>query len=267
MCRLVAYAGPPVSVAAPVFRGSHALFRQSWAPRELVSGSVNADGWGVVWWPGDAAEPLRIARAEPIWYDPGVESLLNGSEGRVIQATLRNATPGLPVDRAGLLPLSREGFGFTLNGWVPDFRRRHMRALREVLSDERYAALTGVSDAETLFLRILDSLDAGERPVRALAMATEAVSDRLDDGEAAPLTLVLASSLGIHTLHTAAGGARCNSLYLAEGPAWAPGGSALASEPLDDGSDWTPVPEHSAVTQRPDGTVEYGPVAGLPFPG
>ncbi len=258
MCRLVAYAGPPLPVAEPVFHGPHSLYRQSWEPRELRSGSVNADGWGVAWWPQGASTPLRLARAEPIWYDPGVKPLLAASRGTVIQATVRNATPGLPVDRAGVLPFTLQGWSFSLNGWVPDFRRRHMRALRQHLSDERYGALIGVSDAETLFLLVLNALDEGEFPAAALGRAWTAVSERLEDGEAAPLTLVLASEAGVHTLHTSVGGARCNSLYLAEGPEWAPGGSVLASEPLDDTSAWTPVPANQVVFQRPDGSVEVG---------
>lgn len=258
MCRLVAYAGAPLPVSEPVFHGPHSLYRQSWEPRELRSGSVNADGWGVVWWPPSTSAPLRLARAEPIWYDPTLRPLLAGSRGTVIQATVRNATPGLPVDRAGVLPFSMEGWSFSLNGWVPDFRRRHMRALRRHLTDGRYGALTGVSDAETLFLLILDALDDGELPLSALGRAWTAVEERLDDSEAAPLTMVLASEAGIHTFHGSVGGARCNSLYLAERPDWAPGGSVLASEPLDDTSDWTPVPADGVVLQRPDGSVESG---------
>lgn len=256
MCRLVSYAGPPVSVAAPVFRGEHALFRQSWAPRELLSGSVNADGWGVVWWPAGGSRPLRLARAEPIWYDPEVEELLAGLVGGPIQATLRNATPGLPVDRAGVLPLARDGYTFSLNGWIPDFRTRHMRALRAGLSDRRYAELTGVSDAETLFLMVLDALDRGRPADEALEQAVDGVARRSAPGEAAPLTLVLGSADGIRTLHTSLGGGPCNSLYRAEAPGWGPGGSVVASEPLGDGSAWRPVRPDTLLVQHADGRVE-----------
>ena len=44
MCRLAAYLGAPLSPARLVFDGSHSLYEQSWAPRELLSGTLNADG-------------------------------------------------------------------------------------------------------------------------------------------------------------------------------------------------------------------------------
>lgn len=256
MCRLVAYAGPSLPVRAPLFEGVHSLYRQSWEPRELRSGSVNADGWGAAWWTGSRREPLRIARAEPIWYDPEVESLLSGVRGEVIQATLRNATPGLPVDRAGLLPLVRDDWSFSLNGWIPEFRAKHMRALRAPLTDERYARLEGASDAETMFLRLLDALDAGSAPVPAMRALVAEIDGRVAGAAESALTLVLASADGVYTLHTSAGGSIHNSLYLATRVPWAVGGSMLASEPLDPHVEWTAVPPGNAVVQHRDGRVE-----------
>ncbi len=262
MCRLVAYAGLPTSVGALVFGGEHSLERQSWAPRELLSGSVNADGFGVAWWAGPAGptQPQRIRRAEPIWYDPETRALLEAQRGHVVQATLRNATPGLPVDRSGVLPLVLDGWAFSLNGWIPDFRAGHMRALRATLTDARYAALTGVSDAETLFLLVLDELDAGHAPRAALQSVVERVEGRLEPGASAPLTLVLSSDSGVETLHTSLGGSPCNSLYVAEGAALAPQGAVLASEPLDPSGRWEAVPPFSRVTQTVEGRVLVTPV-------
>jgi len=260
MCRLVAYAGSSTPVGALVFGGSHSLFRQSWAPRELLSGSINADGYGAAWWPrSEAREPQQLRRAEPIWYDPSVRTLLDGQSGTVVQATLRNATPGLPVDRVGVLPIVLEGWAFSLNGWVPAFRERHMRALRSHLSDARYSALTGVSDAETLFLLVLDEIEGGREPSAALQSVVDRVEDRLAPDESAPLTLVLSSTSGVDTLHASVGGSPCNSLYIAEGATVAPGGAVLASEPLDDSGRWEAVPPGSHVRQTIDGRVSVTP--------
>ena len=52
MCRLLAYAGAPLPADVPVFSGDHSLVRQSYAPREMLSGQVNADGHGVAWYRG-----------------------------------------------------------------------------------------------------------------------------------------------------------------------------------------------------------------------
>lgn len=264
MCRLAARFGSPASPEALVFGGTHPLAEQAWAPRELLHGTVNADGWGVAWTPVDAAEArmVRLARAEPIWYDPEARTLLGVQRGTAMLAALRNATPGLPVDRSGRLPLVVGDHAFALNGFVPDFRARHMRALRAGLTEAGYGRLTGVSDAETLFLRVLDRIEAGGNPVEALLEERESVGARLDAGRAAPLTMVFASPDTVVALHSSAGGP-VNSLYLHEAGGPVPGGPAIASEPLTaDG--WVRVPDHSVVVLDARGARirEVGPLPG-----
>jgi len=249
MCRLVAFNGPPAPLARLVFGGTHSLARQSWEPRELLSGSVNADGYGVAWWPTGSERPVRIARAEPIWYDPDLPSLLSTLAAESVLAVLRNTTPGLPVDRSGLLPLVRDRWSFALNGYVPAFRARHMRRLREELPDGFYARLEGVSDAETLFHLALAALASGTDPVDALADVRDRVAARLGPRETAPLTMVLSDGGGFTVLHTTVNGS-VNSLYLRDGADLVGGGVLLASEPLDDADRWERVPDHSVVVAR-----------------
>lgn len=255
MCRLVAYAGPPVAVDRPLHAGSHSLLRQSWAPRELLSGSVNADGFGVIWYPGEAKAPLRLARTEPAWYDPEVKPLLAAQTSAVCVAALRNATPGLPVQRSGLLPLVVDRWAFTLNGYVPEFRERHMRALRAPLPDALYSRLQGVSDAETLFLRVVAEVDAGSSAEEALVTVARSVEERLPARTPAPLTMVLTHPDGHVVLHTNAGSGPCNSLYLGRGTDALGPGTALASEPLDAGAEWTAMPPDTLLSVGPDGGV------------
>ncbi len=260
MCRLVAYHGTALSPERAVFGGDHSLYEQSWAPRELLSGSVNVDGYGVVWYPeaggaDEPAAPARIARTEPIWHDPDLRQVLGAVRSTVVLAALRNATPGLPVDRAGLLPLVHGRRSFVLNGWVPDFRERHMRALRSALPDDLYAALQGVSDAETLFLLVVAQLEAGLEPVQALRAVVAQVEGRLDDGEWAPLTMALAAPDGVWVLNAAAGQGRCNSLYWSVGASLASGGVLIASEALDGDPSWRPVPLGAAIASSAGQTV------------
>lgn len=259
MCRFVAYLGRPTPPAPLVFGGAHSLHRQSWAPRELLSGSVNADGYGVVWYADGL--PRRLAEARPIWHDPDLESVLAALSSRCVVAALRNATPGLATDRAGLLPLTHGRWSFVLNGFVPHFRERHMRALRASLPDHLYAALSGSSDAETLFLLAVAAIENGATPVEALCAAAGAVSARVGNDEA-QLAMLLTEGTTISVVLTSTVG-RANSLYLCRGPAEAPGGTVLASEPLDGGGPaWERVPAHSAVVLHPDASVELRPVAG-----
>lgn len=243
MCRLVAYAGAPTPLAPLLFGGSHALLRQSWAPRELLSGSVNADGWGISWYDGDGPA-RRLAEPRPLWQEEALEGVLGGIRSGLAVAALRNATPGIPVDRSGLLPLTLDRWSFVLNGFVPDFHAAHMRALRAELPDGLYARLRGASDSETLFLLAVAQVEAGADPLEALRAVAARVAARVGEAEA-QLTMLLTGGRELALLRTSTV-AETNSLYLARGHALAPGGTLVASEPLDEGT-WEALPAHAAL--------------------
>jgi glutamine amidotransferase len=257
MCRLLAYIGTPVRASDLVFGGEHSLYRQSWMPRELLSGSVNADGYGVVWY--HDGRPARIAEARPIWYDDDLRGTLDAIEAPVVVAALRNGTPGIPVDRSGLLPLTFERWSFVLNGFVPDFRRTHMRALRAGLPDDLYGALRGVSDSETLFLLTVAALREGAGLSEALAATVRMVKERVGR-EQAQLNMVLTDGQTLAAVR-AASVSRTNSLYLARRPPLADGGVALASEAPNPGAAWEPVKEHGWLEIDAQGSVRTGGLA------
>ena len=50
MCRLLAYLGPPTTLEALLVDPPHGLAHQAWAPERQLSGTVNADGFGVGWY-------------------------------------------------------------------------------------------------------------------------------------------------------------------------------------------------------------------------
>ncbi|MGH3683255.1 MAG: ergothioneine biosynthesis protein EgtC, partial [Natronosporangium sp.] len=77
MCRHVAYLGPPVPLSRLLCDPPHSLVHQSWAPREMRgTGTINADGFGVGWFPEPAgAEPIRVRRECPIWTDVDLPGL------------------------------------------------------------------------------------------------------------------------------------------------------------------------------------------------
>ena len=256
VCRLLAYIGAPQRLAPLVFGGDHSLYKQSWQPRELLSGSVNADGYGVVWYEGD--RPGRIAEARPIWYDEGLERTLGVIESGCVIAALRNGTAGIPVDRSSLLPLVHDRWCFVLNGFVPDFRRSHMRALRADLPDDLYAALAGSSDSETLFLLALAQIREGASILEGLTDVASRIRARVGREEA-QLNMVMSDSDSIVALRT--GSAKeTNSLYLAERPSFAGGGTVIASEAPTSGTVWSAVDGHSSVIIRADGSSEAKPI-------
>ena len=241
MCRLTAYAGEPLSADALVFGGTHSLLEQSYAPRELLQGHVNADGYGVVWYRG--ATPVRTGSSRPVWQDADLRTLLAGTSSSTILAAVRNATDGIPMG-GGNLPLVHGRWSFILNGFVENFRESHMRALRSHLPDDLYGHLAGSSDSETLFLLAVAAVQAGASHLDALRRVRDMVLEAVQaENHTAQLTMVLADGDGIVGLHTGSETAT-NSLYLARGNPLAPRGTLLASEPLDDHPSWEPITPH-----------------------
>ena len=256
MCRLLAYIGEPLSAAQLVFGGTHPLHEQSWAPRELLSGSVNADGYGVAWYAN--GRPARLAEARPIWHDDELPTTLSSIESGLVVAALRNSTPGIPIDRSGLLPLIHDRWCFVLNGFVPDFRASHMRALREGLPDDLYAVLRGSSDSETLFLLTVAAIREGATMTEALSSTARRVGERVGNQEA-QLNMVMTDGHSISAIRS--GTVRLtNSLYVARRPPFAPDGIVIASEAPEAGAVWAPVDGHSWLEVEADGTSRAEPL-------
>ncbi|MEE2900045.1 MAG: class II glutamine amidotransferase [Gemmatimonadota bacterium] len=249
MCRLIAYLGDPLPPGHLVFDGEHSLYEQSWAPRELLSGTINADGYGVVWY--SDGRPARLAEVRPIWYDTDLCSTLSSLRSGCVLAGLRNGTVGLPLDRSGLPPLVFEKWSFMLDGFVPDFRVQHMRALRAQLPDDLYAELRGSSDSETLFLSAVAAMREGATMAEALERTAKAVHDRVGRATEAQMNMVLSDGERIAAVRSGTV-LVTNSLYFAKRPPFAPEGVVLASERLDPGAVWEPVDGHSWIEIGPE---------------
>ena len=250
MCRLAAYVGPALSPATLVFSGEHSLYRQSWAPREMLSGTVNADGLGVAWYSEGA--PVRLLSDRPAWHTPEHRPLLASVRSGVIAASVRNATEGLGIDLHSVAPLAHDRWTFTLNGYVEAFRPAFMRSFREELGDDLYGELSGSSDTETLFLMLVHRMRQGASPDDALRALAAEVSERVQRaGHSAQLNMLLTDGEAVRITRTGTL-EKSNSLYVTENWKGAPGGCVAASEPLDPG-EWTPVEDHSLVMLRPDG--------------
>jgi gamma-glutamyl hercynylcysteine S-oxide hydrolase len=257
VCRFLAYLGAPLSLAHLVFGGEHSLHEQSWAPGELLSGSVNADGYGVAWYRDGRAG--RIGESRPIWRDAEeLRGTLGVIESGCVVAALRNGTEGIPVDRSGLLPLVHDRWSFVLNGFVPDFRRSHMRALRTLLPDDLYAELKGSSDSETLFLLTLAALREGADVREALVRTLRLVTERVGRAEA-QLNMLLSDGSSIAAVRSGTT-LVTNSLYVAVRPPFAPDGVVIASEPPERGAAWSMVDGHSWIEVDGSGALRTEPL-------
>lgn len=249
MCRLAAYLGKKeTSLSSLTLEPEHSLLVQSYAPREMLSGVVNADGFGAAWYaPEVDDEPAVYRSMRSMWADRGFASVAPKIHSETVFAALRNATPGLPVDESGVPPFASGRFAFMHNGAIDGFRKTAMRPLRDALSDERYSELLGVSDSETVFACLLDHLDAGF-DLREAALATIRLVSDICGERGTKATLNLAVTDGesmVFTRHSTAG--PDNSLYFIEGGDTFPEGVVVASERFDGDEKWREVPSRSLL--------------------
>jgi glutamine amidotransferase len=240
MCRHVAYLGPPITLAALLLAREHSLRHQSYAAQEMLSGCLNADGFGVGWYDvAVRAEPARYRRATPMWSDASFASLAGVVSSTAVVAAVRNATPGSPIEESGNAPFTSGRWLFSHNGFVEGFRGDAGVELRSLVSPVRLAGVQGGADSEVVFALVLDHLDAGAPPGDALAAAVSAVQ-KVSGGR---LNFVLGD--GHQAVATAVG----NTLYTIEDK----NEVTVASEPFDGRVGWTKVPDASLVLASPDG--------------
>ncbi len=246
MCRIGGFVGTTsVPLSALLYDPPHSLEHTAYAPRELLSGTVNVDGTGVAWWPEDGSGPLRYITTSPPWADPNLPDLAPALTGTTVLAAVRSATPGLPYGPGNVAPFVVNGLAGVHNGRVGGFLHGVGRVLLGKLSDERFGRLSAMNDSLALVLLVAQHLEdepeatLSDAVTTAIALAAEAV---VAASETATLNLVIAAADEIVAARTSARD-DINSLYTratVEG-CW------LASEPLDDDAAWTSVPEHSVA--------------------
>jgi glutamine amidotransferase len=247
--------GPEVTLSSVVLEPEHSLLVQSYAPKEMMSGVVNADGFGVGWYaPWSGEEPAVYRSDGPLWSDRSFASIAPKIRTRAILAAVRSATPGLPVEESGTPPFASGPFAFAHNGAIEGFRRTAMRPLRDALSEESYAGLLGTADSETIFAVLLDRLrenpgDLTRATVETIRLVAE-VCGKL--GVRATLNLAVTDGKAMaFSRHSTEGPG--NSLYFVEEGEAFPGAVVVASERLDGAVGWREVPDRHLLTVEKGG--------------
>ncbi|PWU43305.1 ergothioneine biosynthesis protein EgtC [Micromonospora globispora] len=239
MCRHLAYLGPPVSLRSLLYDPPYSLLRQSWAPRDMRGGgTINADGFGVGWYPADG-DPVRYRRAQPIWGDTTLPELAAVTLSGAVLAAVRSATVGMPVTEGAAAPFAEGRWLFSHNGVVRGWPDAVVPLAAE-LPVRDLLTLDAPTDAALLWALVRHRLRAGEEPGRAVA-DTVAVVEAAAPGSRLNLLLtdgrtVVASAAG-HAL----------SVRVTERSV------LLASEPLDDDPAWQPVPDGQLVVATATG--------------
>jgi len=219
---MVGYVGPPLRPAELVLKPAHSLYVQSYRPREMTSGVVNADGWGAALWLGDGrVDPALYRSAQPIWADPNLPFVCERTQATAALLAVRSATPGIPYELACVQPFSRGPISFLHNGFITGWQRGPARLLREGLGDTAYQAVQGGPDGkwdkELEELTANDLLDMIEHQAK---QGVDYMTLHVSDGE----TMVgarHASGLAPATLYYAGGPSSAREL-----------GWCMASEPL-----------------------------------
>jgi gamma-glutamyl hercynylcysteine S-oxide hydrolase len=217
MCRHLAWLGAPRSLHELVLAPPCGLLVQSYAPRRQAHGLLNADGWGVGFWPdvgqlGEEVGPARWRSSRPLWSDASFASVSPLLRSGCVVAAVRSATPGMPPDETASAPFLHDGWLVSHNGRV-DRRVLPLRPDAESVCDSAVLAAHVVAAG----------MDALARTIREVAAADPAARLNLlaADGER-----LVATTWG-------------DTLSLLE----LEDGVVLASEPWDDDPRWTDLPD------------------------
>ena len=247
MCRHLAYLGPPVSLRSVLIDPPFGLYRQAWAPRRQVHGTVNADGFGIGWYADGDPVPARYRRAVPMWGDPSLPDLARVIRSAAVLAAVRSATAGMALGEAGVAPFASGRWLFShngvLDGWPASAERLSVPASAEqpFVQKKRLSlfSLEAMVDSAFLWALVLGRLEAGDPAEAALAQTIVAVEAAGGTGR---FNFLMTD--GRSVVATAAG----DTLWYRQ----ADGAVIVASEPGDDRPGWTEVPDRQVLTAAPD---------------
>ena len=256
MCRHLAYLGTPTTLASVLLEPEHSLYRQSWAPRLQRHGTVNADGYGIGWYPDDPDDPgagnaastgegtcFRHRRAVPIWADANLPDLARAVSSHAFLAAVRSATAGTTQDESAAAPFREGRWLFSHNGAVPDWTR--LPTAGTGLDSADLLSLEARCDSALLWAMVARRLRQGEPPGLALAGVVRRVAEARPG---ARLNLLLTDG------RTIAATGWGDTLWYRQ----AHDHVLVASEPHD-GPGWEEVPDRTLLLASPD-TVRSCPL-------
>lgn len=258
MCRLLAYLGSPISLERLLYTPEHSLIVQSYQPQEMISGVVNADGFGIGWYHAQKdTEPFIYKHILPIWNDQNLPYLSRYVESGRILGYVRSATTGQALDFSNSQPFQYQRLLFTHNGRIENFRQTLYRPIRNQLSNEIYQSIKGSTDSEHIFALLLNQWQS--HPAKSveqalhitlfhlLELAAEYESDVsaniiLSDGDRLIACRFSSKS-------------PAPSLYWLENDSNFPESVIIASEPIFNGN-WTTCPENSIISVGEDRVIQ-----------
>jgi len=251
MCRLAAYLGPEIALERIIVTPSHSLLEQSQAATEAKL-ATNGDGFGIAWYNDDPI-PGLYRDVLPAWSDGNLPNLCRMVKSHLFLAHVRASTVG-EVTRVNCHPFTSRHWSFAHNGQIAEFAKIR-RALENLLPDTLYELRRGTTDSELFFLLCLaNGLESD--PLTAIQKTLETIrAAQPKTNKPNRLACVLTDGASVYGFRHSSDHAS-PTLYLS-GPL-ASGGTALASEPLDDDpSNWTPLQENELICLSQNGVARH----------
>lgn len=249
MCRWAAYRGKPLYLEELVSSPAHSLIEQSHCATRAKT-ATNGDGFGIAWY-GERPEPGRYRDILPAWSDCNLKSIARQIRSPLFLAHVRAATGG-GTRRDNCHPFVHGAWSFMHNGQIADFEHLR-RPMESMLDNDLYAARTGATDSELLFLLAMQ-FGLERDPLAAMAETiglVERLAAQLDRKVLVRFTAAFSDGRTLYAVRYATD-FRAPTLYAA--PMDRTGGYCLVSEPLNDDTDaWVEIPDGSAVVLGEDG--------------
>jgi glutamine amidotransferase len=213
---------------------SHALVRQSWAPKDMRgSATINADGFGAGWYLSENSLPIRYRRAVPMWTDTNFAALAGSISAGAVLAAVRAASVGMPVIDTACAPFAWDRWLFShnglINGW-PDT----IAGIADSLPVTDLLTMDAPTDSALLFALVCQGLRAGKDPEDVLA---NLVTDVAAVAPSSRLNLLLTDGATVYATtwdHALS--------FLST-----PDHIVVASEPWDDDPAWQPVADRKLL--------------------
>ena len=263
MCRLLGYLGSAIEIDRLIYKPEHSLVVQSYQPKEMTAGLLNADGFGVGWYhPTKDTNPYTYKNVIPIWNDLNLPQLSRYVETQCMLAYVRSATPPLVIDISNCQPFNNEHILFIHNGFINNFRRTLYRPIRNSLDDYSYQLIHGTTDSEHIFALLVQELRSS--PGIPLEVALRDTINKLNQLAKAH-NVYFSSNIIISNGKQLVASRYANrspvpTLYCLRDEPLYPNSVIVASEPLFTGN-WNSCPENSLITVGEDLEVHISPIS------
>ncbi|WP_310415253.1 ergothioneine biosynthesis protein EgtC [Chamaesiphon sp. OTE_8_metabat_110] len=262
MCRLLAYQGIPQSIDRLIAKPEHSLIVQSYQPREMTAGVINADGFGIGWYhPEKDTEPFIYKHTQPIWTDINLPSVSRYVETGCMLSYVRSATPGQGVSLSNCQPFQDGKLLFIHNGFIDNFRGGLYKQIRDKLHQHIYQSIDGTTDSEHIFALFSNLLHTHpELPLEIALQQTLRLLRDLVEAERTTISANIVISDGERLIASRfAHRATVPSLYWIKNSIDYPDSVILASEPIFT-DDWHVCPMQSIITVSKNLEIEIFPI-------